>query len=220
MYKIMLKKEKLKTVSKENLEIFIHLIRIDNALRSLMKTQVKLSQNADSVERFKDSMDMYFLNIGLFYEGVKKFFSAIYPRIPRSYISAANLRAIKSLERRFKKCDDDDFLRIAKIIRDKVAFHFDLEVVTHNISDREPKDDILIGYAKSKAIYDCVFVEPYTAIFVYLAKSCPNNIDAPNAIDWIRHTAIKEVHSFCIILEEILGGFFKQNGKLVEGDVM
>jgi len=219
MYKMLLRKEKLRTISRENLEIFFHLIRIDNALRSLMKMQVKLPQSDDNLEKFKDSMDLYFFNIGLFYEGVKKFFSSIYPRIPRSYISEANLKAIESLKNRFENCENDDFLQVTKIIRDKVAFHFDLEVVSHNISDGEPKGDILIGYVKSKAIYDCIFLEPYTAIFTYIANRCPNNLDDQNAIDWIRDTAIKEVDSFCKILEQILNGFFKRIGKLVEGNI-
>jgi len=181
--------------------------------------QLKLSGNDDKLEEFKDRIDLIFLNIGLFYEGVKKFFSSIYPRIPRSYISEENLKAIESLKKRFHNRKNDDFLRVAEIIRDKVAFHFDLDVVAHNISDGEPKQDILIGYVKSKAIYDCVFIEPYTAIFMYLANDCPKNLNDENPIDWIRDTATKEVHSFCKILEQILNGFFKRNGKLVEGEI-
>ena len=186
----------------------------------MMKMQVKLSDNDDKLEQYKDQMDLYILNIGLFYEGVKTFFRSIYPRIPRAYISEANLEAIESLEDRFGDSDNDDFLRVAKIIRNKVAFHFDFKVVSHTISDGEPKEDILIGYARSNAIYDCVFLEPYTSIFMYLAKYCPGNLDGQNPIDWIRDTAIKEVHSFCKMLEKILNGFLKQNGKLVEGDIM
>lgn len=214
-YKMVLVKEKLRTVSRENLEVFLHLIRIVNALRSMMKIQVKLAQTEDEVEQYKDRMDILFVNIGLFYEGVKKYLSSLHPRIPRSYISDADLEALDILKQRLSDPNDDDFLRVAAIIRDKVAFHFDLDVVSHNVSNGEPEADMLIGYVKSRAIRDCVFLEPYTSIFMYLADNCPKNIDPAKRIDWIADTATEEIHAFCKILERICNGFFKENGRLV-----
>lgn len=219
MYKMILKKEKLKNVNKENLEVFFHLIRIINALRSTMKKQVKLAQNEDNIEGYKDDMDMLFVNIGLFYEGIRKYFQSLDPRVPNSYISKDDRKALNLLHSRFIASDDDDFMKIAKIIRDKVAFHFDLDVVSHNITNDEPTNDLVIGYTTSDAIKDCVYIEPYTSIFMYLANNCPEDIEDIDRLSWIRENAIAEIHDFCLILERICNGFFKRNGMLVEGDI-
>ncbi len=216
VYRLYLSKEKLKYVTKEDLQVFFHILRMANSLRSIMKLQVKIKET-DRLETFKDRMELYLLNIATYYEALKTLIKTLMPRISKEYLSTANLKAISKLQERFENRKNDAFIRVAMATRNKIVFHFDSKVVDDFVRDGSPSKDILIGYARSTAIADSVLLEPSTAIIKFLSDQCPKYIDKKDAIDWIESTSIHEISEFCKTLERLAGAFFKKNGKLVKG---
>jgi len=217
VYHMYLSKEKLKTVPPKDLQVFFHILRMVNSLRSTMKLHVKLKTDSDKMESFKDRMEIHFLSIAMFYEALKTLVKVLLPRMTETYISESRLAELRQLADRFANKRNDPFLRVAAAIRNKIVFHFDSEVVDRIVTEGSPTKDLLIGYARGRTINDSVYLEPSTAFFMYLAPLCPENTDAKDTVDWIQKTSITEIDSFCRLLERTAGDFFKKNGKLVQG---
>jgi hypothetical protein len=214
--KIFLRRDKLKNVSAEQLQVLYHIIRMNNSLRSVQKLHVKIS-GIDHIEDFKDRIDFHFTGIALYHEAIRTFLWSIYPRIKRSYIEAGDRQEIENLKSRLDNVDNDPFLNIAAIIRDKVAFHFDCDIINESIIEGEPKNDILIGYMRSPSTIDCVFIEPYSSIFKYLSDNLKVKCRYGEAMDWIMKNSIREMDSFCGILERITGAYLHHLGRIENG---
>lgn len=200
----------------EELQLFFHMLRMNNSLRSMHKLHMKIGKGPDRLENIKDQIDLHFTAIALYHGAIRTFLGSIYPRIKRYYVSAEDKAKIAKLKDRLNHSEQDAFLHVADIIRDKIAFHFDCDIINKYITDDEPATDLLIGYGRSRLIYDCVFLEPYSSIFAYLAENIPPDVDKRDVANWITNTSIAEIDSFCSILERIVGSFFKRNGRLEE----
>jgi hypothetical protein len=79
--KILLRKEKLKYMKAEELRLFYHILRMTNSLRSIQKLHLKIGRGADHLENIKDTIDLHFNAIALYYEAIRTFLGSIEPRL-------------------------------------------------------------------------------------------------------------------------------------------
>jgi hypothetical protein len=159
------------------------------------------------------------LLIGFYFNGAKILLFELLPRIPRRYLSIENCIKLKKLKQRFSNIQGDDFLRLAEIIRDKIQFHFDSDIITSQILDGSPSADILIGTTNGMTIFDCTYHEPYSFIFSYLAKAGPEEIEMEDRIKWLSDKSLVELSEYCTLLEQIANKYFRKYGQLEEGDI-
>jgi hypothetical protein len=212
--KMLLKRDRMRDVSAEELRVFYSLLRLINSLRSIHKVIAKIGTGRDRLELFKDLVDLNFYAIALYYEGLRTFVLKLLPRVKTEDILEKDREWIEKAKGRLENRKSDTFLQSAAIIRDKITFHFDSDVVDKYITEGEPLKDILIGYAYSPQIVDCVYLEPYSSIFQFLVDSTPGSIKKEDLPAWIMDTSVREIDALCGVLERISGVFFKRNGSL------
>jgi hypothetical protein len=213
--KMMLRKERVSRISPDQLVAFYQLIRIIGSLRGLMKLHIKVGKNQDRIESTKDHIELDLLTAATYYESVKCFVLRLLPQISRSHIMPSDLKAIERLKGQVNRMRRGTFISLSAVIRNEVIFHFDFAPVKSNIAEGPQKTDVMIGYARSPAIIDCVYLEPYSGIFQYLSKKATSRYAKKAPIQWITSKTTKETDRFCRILERIANSFFKKNGYLI-----
>ena len=174
--KVFLKKEGLKILSREELTQFLQMFRIVNSLRLWTRLQLQLREDEEKIFTVASRIELYFVSIAKYEEALKVFLRNIEPRLDRKYLSADITADIETLKNRVGNRKSDAFFKLVEILRDKIAFHFDEDIIKERITDGEPQQDLLVAVATGEQIKDCVYVEPYTFLFAHLTDNAPPSV--------------------------------------------
>jgi hypothetical protein len=210
--KVFLKKEELKGLSKEELTQFLQMLRIINSLRLWTRLQLQLREDEEKMFTVASRIELYFVSIAKYEEAVKVFLRSIEPKLNRRYLSADINTGIERLKNRVGNRKNDDFFKLVEILRDKIAFHFDEDIIKERITDGEPQEDLLVAVATGDQIKDCLYVEPYTFLFAHLTDNAPDHVPRKDVLDWLQRTSIEESDSFCGLIERICSRIVREIG--------
>jgi hypothetical protein len=216
--KVFLKKEGLKSFSKEELTQFLQMLRIVNSLRIWTRLQLQLKEEEEKIFTIAIRIELYFVTIAKYREAVKVFLTNIEPKLNRKYLPGDITAGIEKLRSRAANREGDAFFNLVEILRHKIAFHFDQDIIEERITDGEPQQDLLVAIATGDQVRDCVYVEPYTFLFAHLADNAPDHIPKKDVLDWLQRTSIEEADSFCGLIERICSGIVREIGYKREDD--
>ena len=207
--KVFLKKEALKQLSTQELTQFMQMLRIVNSLRLWMRLQLQLKEDDEKLFTVSSRLELYFVSIAKYMEGVRVFLRDIEPKLNRKYLSDTIVTDVAALRQRAENRKTDVFFKLVEIVRHKIAFHFDEDIIAERITDGDPQQDLLVAIATSDHVKDCVYVEPYTFLLARLIDNAPDDIPRENFLQWLQKTSIDESDLFCAMLESICSNIAK-----------
>lgn len=150
----------------------IQLSRLINALRSILKQSISNNLSKDSMDKMhfiKNKFDLFILLSSTLYEVTKTYKKDIEGKISINILSDENKEKHNLLISKYDRDNLDDFGSIIKDIRDKLSFHFDLDIAEDFIKNNdldEEENYILIG--SSEQIIDTFFCLPDDIALTYI----------------------------------------------------
>ena len=212
MKKIIVKKEYLPSIKHD--EKFINSIQLGRILGAIRYNKI-VHAMISKYEEANTSLQLYLLlnHAALLYEGITKFNKAKSDFENLDYYKS-NLSQIKKVLN--ESIDSNSFTnKVLKKIRNKIAFHFDKEVIRKVLGEfvddnlKENKDVVLVS-GKSELVKDTTYLLADNMNINYILKSINRKeISVEDKFKIFSKKLLKLSGLFCDILDELIPDLIK-----------
>lgn len=153
------------------------LSRLSNALITWLRVHLEVQRShrrLGKVLTFKTRLDVTLQHAAVFFEVLKTFISMC-NKLPHFNLPSTDLFQIEKWKRDF--VDPNHIIsRIIKPIRNKIAFHFEFELLSKLIRRFKFKGDRVFAVGKTTTKYDAFYVASDDLVLNFIASRMPSNI--------------------------------------------
>lgn len=210
---IYLTKEGQNNLEKREIIAILQLLRIIDALRFKMTLTIHTKDEKDDLFLLSAHFEIYTLLASTFKEATKEFYNnlceTLYPLLDDEELK----KSLKEYDNKTRNYQNDEVLRIIDYIRNNFSFHLKSELIKKYIVEKDAKEDMLIGIARSKRRMDCCFLPGYDAL-IYKLCAMAESLDDENKIhEWLFDNIKRESEYFFSLLENLAGCILKKYAK-------
>ena len=202
--RIYLKKKVASTFSREQLVSFVKLLQIMNNLHFWLKLRRTYKIDNTITHEFTKLIELNNYCIGSCVETIKTLIDEKCGIITIfSKMLTENTKSIiLEIEKMYNS--EDEYIKMARQIRDTSAFHFDGRVIKEFFNDDIFIDDLFLGYMTGENLEDSFFQLPYDFYVSLYSEALPKEIQKKEVMEYIfNKTSNLLIHLIKIIYQII-----------------